>query len=211
MHVRNTNRRTSVALSLGAVLALAGTGVLVAQRPRVAMVRQQRMPPPPMVPRRMGPPMGPGPNQGARGGHLGDWMNAHRNLSPGQQQQALQNEPGFRQLPPQTQQRYLDRLAQLNAMNPDKRQQLLNHAERMEQLTPDQRGQVRGAMQQLGSLPPDQRHLVARSFNELRTLPPEQRGGMMSRIPMNDAQRSALYNLMRVEPMLPRAEAAPRY
>ena len=149
--------------------------------------------------------MGPGANRqgGAKGEHLAEWMNAHRNLSPAQQQQALQNEPGFRELPPQTQQRYRERLAQLNAMDPARRAEILKLNEHMEGLSVDQRGQVRGAMQQLGALPPDQRHVVARSFNELRHMPPDQRGAAMSRIPLNDAQRSALNNLMTVEPMLP--------
>ncbi len=53
-----------------------------------------------------------------RGEHLADWMNQHRNLTPQQQQQALEHEPGFNQLPQQTQQRMRNRLAQLNAMPP---------------------------------------------------------------------------------------------
>ena len=40
-------------------------------------------------------------------------MSQHRNLSPQQQQQALDREPGFRDLPQETQQRMHNRLAQL--------------------------------------------------------------------------------------------------
>jgi hypothetical protein len=151
----------------------------------------------------------PGPNQPNRapkGEHLAEWMNKHSGLSLAQQQQALQREPGFHELPPQTQQRELDRLAQLNAMSPQQRDRLIRNTEVMERLTPDQRGQVRGAMEQLGALPPEQRRVVAHNFQELRYLPPEQRASAMSRMPLNDAQRATLNNLLRVEPLLPPPE-----
>jgi hypothetical protein len=145
----------------------------------------------------------PGPNRSPKGEHLAEWMNQHNALSLTQQQQALQREPGFHELPPQTQQRELDRLAQLNAMSPQQRDRLIRNNEHLETLSPDQRGQVRGAMQQLGALPPDQRRMVAHNFRELRDLPPDQRAAAMSRMPLNDAQRATLGNLLRVEPLLP--------
>jgi hypothetical protein len=157
----------------------------------------------------------PGPGPAQRGGgqkneHLAQWMNQHSNLSPAQQQQALENEPGFRELPAQTQQNMRNRLAQLNAMPPQQRERVLNRNEAMERLTPEQRGQVRGAMEQLGGLPPDQRRFVARSFRELRELPPNERQAALNSPryagQMNDAQRATLNNLLRVEPMLPPPE-----
>jgi hypothetical protein len=157
-------------------------------------------------------PVTPGPaGRGVKGDHLADWMNKHSNLTPAQQQQALEREPGFSEYPAQTQQRLRDRLTQLNAMNPQQRERLLARNEAMEHLTPDQRAQVRGAMQQLGSLPPDQRRVVARSFRELRDLPPEQRFAAMNsdryRSQLNDSQRATLGNLLRIEPMLPPPDA----
>jgi hypothetical protein len=177
-------------------------------RPQGQRAQPRLQAPPPQQYRRpaLGQGMGPGGNraQAPRGGeHLGQWMEAHKNLTPEQQQRALANEPGFRQLPPQTQQRYRERLSQLNAMNPEQRRNTETNVENMERLNPQQRGQVRGAMQQLGSLPPDQRQAVSRSFRQLRDLPPDQRMAAMSRVPLNDAQRSTLNNLMQVEPLLP--------
>ena len=105
-----------------------------------------------------------------------------------------------------------DRLAQLDAMDPQRRQRLLARNEALERLSPEQRGEVRGAMSQLGSLPLDQRQAVARTFHALRELPPEQRiaayasGGYGTAL--NDTQRGVLFNLLRVEPMLPKAPAA---
>jgi hypothetical protein len=149
---------------------------------------------------------------GARGEHLADWMNQHHNLTPEQQQQALDREPGFRELPQQTQQRMHNRLSQLNAMNPNQRQRILNYNERMEHMSVDQRAEVRGSLQQLGSLPQDQRRQVAKSFRELRELPPEQRGAALNSPQyqwMNPSQRIALNNLLRVEPLLPPSEQQP--
>jgi hypothetical protein len=157
----------------------------------------------------------PGPYYGApivptvrnpRGDHLAEWMDKHRNLTPQQQQQALASEPGFRELPPQTQQREMQRLAQLNSMAPQQRQRILTQNEYVERMNPQQREQFRGTMQQLGMLPPDQRHIVSSAFRQLRNLPPNQRMAAASRIPLNDAQRSTLFNLIRIEPMLPPPE-----
>jgi len=176
------------------------------QKSATPMQRRQQIVPPPSRPA----PAAQRPGGGQKNEHLAEWMNQHSNLTPAQQQQALENEPGFRELPAQTQQNMRNRLAQLNAMPPQQRERVLNRNEAMEHLTPEQRGQVRGAMEQLGALPPDQRRFVARSFRELRELPPGQRMAMMNSPryagQMNDAQRATLSNLMRVEPMLPPPE-----
>ena len=154
------------------------------------------------------------PQPGApKGEHLAEWMNQHRNLTPDQQQQALDHEPGFHDLPQATQQRMHERLSQLNAMNPQRRERILNYNEQMEHLSVPQRAEVRGSLQQLGALPPDQRRQVAQSFRELRALPPEQRAGALNSPQyqyMNPAQRSALNNLLRVEPLIPQTEQPPR-
>ncbi len=148
-----------------------------------------------------------------RGEHLAEWMNQHRDLTPQQQQQALDREPGFRELPQGTQQRMRDRLAQLDAMNPEQRQRVLARNEALERLTPDQRSEFRGAMQQLGNLPTEQRRPVAQTFHALRELPPEQRVSAFATgrygPPLSDTQRAVLFNLLRVEPLMPPAANAP--
>ena len=204
-------------LALAGVLACACTTVCaqIFRGPRAQGFRMQKNAAPqrrqPMAPQAARPaPAGQRPGGGQKNEHLAEWMNQHSNLTPAQQQQALENEPGFRELPAQTQQNMRNRLAQLNAMPQQQRDKVLNRNEAMERLTPEQRGQVRGAMEQLGALPPDQRRFVARSFRELRELPPAQRWAAMNseayRGQLNDAQRATLSNLMRVEPMLPPPE-----
>lgn len=154
----------------------------------------------------------------ANGEHLADWMNLHRNLTADQQRQALEREPGFQQLPQNQQQRMRDRLSQLDAMTPEERRRLLARNEAVERMTPDQRTQFRAAMSQLGSLPLEDRRTVARTFRSLRELPADERIPALNAgrfgPPMNDAQRAALYNLLRIEPtlepVLPRSQQGQR-
>jgi len=173
--------------------------------------QQQQQPPPRTRPNANKPAL----NNRPADEHLPEWMSRHSNLTPDQQQKALQAEPGFSLYPPQTQQRLIDRLAQLNAMPPEKRQRLLEHNEWMEHLTPPQRQQVRAALKQLLDLPPDQRRYVDRTFRGLRELSPPQRQAVLNSERFNhltDAQRASLNSLMQVEPLLPPpydAEATP--
>jgi hypothetical protein len=214
----------AIALAFSATATTHASGWPGRQQYQQAPPRYQQYPPRVVVPARpypgapvlRGPMPGPGSRyygapsapvvRNAHGDHLAEWMDKHRNLSPMQQQQALASEPGFRELPPQTQQREMQRLAQLNAMPPQQRERILTQNEYVERMSPQQREQFRSTMQQLGMLPPDQRRIVAGSFRQLRNLPPDQRMSAASRIPLNDAQRNTLYNLIRIEPMLPPPE-----
>lgn len=219
-------RPVAIALLAGAFLPVAQAqlrhrqqGIMQREQQAAPVVRQPPAAPQPMggqpapVVRRDVPPMAGQARRIPDSGHLGQWMNQHSNLTPAEQQQALQREPGFRELPAQTQQRYIERLAQLNAMPAGERQKMLARNEWMEHLNPDQRAQVRGATEELGALPPDQRGVVARSFRQLRELPPEQRGAAMNseryRGQMNPAQLDALRNLIRVAPLMPPPEPKP--
>lgn len=142
-----------------------------------------------------------------KGEHLAGWLDHHSNLTPQQQQQALEQEPGFRSLPSQTQQRMRERLSQLDNMPPAQREKIIQRTEQMERLSPDQRNQVRGAMQQLTNLPPDRRHYVARTFRNLRDMTPEQRQAYMNspeyRSQFSDQERNTLSGLISISPLLP--------
>ncbi|WP_260704539.1 DUF3106 domain-containing protein [Edaphobacter flagellatus] len=144
--------------------------------------------------------------------HLPQWMENHRNLTPEQQQKALEKEPGFHDLPNETQQRLRDRLTQLNNMPPEQRQRLLERNEAMTRLTAPQRQQVRGAMQQFSSLPPDRRRLVGKAFRDLREMPEPQRQAILSsdrfRGQFSDQERGTLSSLLAVEPYIPVQKSA---
>jgi hypothetical protein len=145
------------------------------------------------------------------GEHLAQWMQQHSQLSSAQQQQALGEEPGFRDLPAATQQRMRQRLGQLDAMDPAERQRVIAHTEVMERLSPDQRGQVRNAMGQLSALPADRRRIVEHTFRGLRALNPEQRAAYLNdprvRAAFSPQEMTTLNGLMRVEPLLPRSNS----
>ncbi len=136
--------------------------------------------------------------------HLGTWLQRHQNLSPEQQEKALQNEPGFSRLPPETQQRLLNRLQQINRMPPEQRQRTLDHIEAMEHLTPQMRQQVRASFQDFRALPPDRQRMVRKAFRDLREYPPEQRTAMMNspkfQAQFSPEERSILSNILAVEP-----------
>lgn len=145
----------------------------------------------------------PGMNHPGNGPHLQQWMQSHSNLTPEQQQKALEREPGFRSLPSETQQRLRNRLTQLNNMSPQQRQRLLDHNEALARLSPTQRQQVRDAVKQFGSLPPDRRHEVARTFRQLRDMPEPQRQALLDsdsyRGRFTPQERDALSGLFSVE------------
>jgi hypothetical protein len=188
--------------SLAAVLLLVpASAIMVAAQPasmrRAGQAARQPMAPPHQAQ------VTPKQNQE----HLPQWMDRHSNLSPEEQQRALQNEPGFRDLPQQTQQRMLDRLNQLNKLTPEQRQRVIARNEEIEHLTPQQRQRFGVALSQWRGLPEDRRRLVARAFRDLREMPEPQRQALMSsdrfRSQFSDQERNTLSGLLAVEPYIP--------
>ena len=139
--------------------------------------------------------------------HLGTWLQRHGNLSPQQQQRALQSEPGFNRLQPETQQKLMDRLQQINRMPPNQRQRTVDRIEAMEHLSPQMRQQVRASVQELHSLPEDRQRMVKKAFRDLREYPPEQRSALMNsgqfQSQFSPQERSILGNILAVEPYQP--------
>jgi hypothetical protein len=198
LYLRRIGRPTLAALLLSAAT------VMAAAQP--AAMRRAQAGRPTMGAQRPGPAVKQGGGK-ANQEHLPQWMAHHSNLSPAEQQRALENEPGFRDLPPQTQQRLRNHLAQLNNMTPEQRRRTVEHTEAMERLTPSQREQFRGAMQQYSGLPEDRRRLVARAFRDLREMPPPQRQAILNsdrlRGQFSEQERNTLSGLLAVEPYLP--------
>jgi len=143
--------------------------------------------------------------------HLNQWMQNHRDLTPEQQQRALENEQGFRQLPPQTQQRLREDLNRLNNMPDARRERILNRNEQLEHLPPQQRQQVLDAYARLGALPRAQ--AIGQAFRQLRMMPPDRREAYMNspafRSQFSEEERGTLNNLFAVEPYLPASPQQP--
>jgi hypothetical protein len=136
--------------------------------------------------------------------HLGTWLQRHQNLSPDQQERALQSEPGFNRLPPETQQKLLNRLRQINRMPPNQRQRTVDRIEAMERLSPQMRQQVRASVLEFRALPENRQRMVKKAFRDLREYPPEQREAMMHsgqfEAQFTPQERSILGNILAVEP-----------
>ena len=128
------------------------------------------------------PPQGrqPVPNQGRpqnhpNQGHAGDWLRHYQNMPPGEQERALQNDPGFRRLTPEHQQMLRQRLQHFSSLPPQQQQRVLNRMETWEHLTPQQKQQAREVHGQLQQLPPDRRRMVTTAVHDLSAMPPQQR------------------------------------
>jgi hypothetical protein len=139
--------------------------------------------------------------------HLGTWLQRHQNLTPEQQEKALQSEPGLNRLAPETQQKLLDRLRQINRMPPNQRERTVDRIEAMEHLSPQMRQQVRASVQEFHALPADRQRLMKKAFRDLREYPPEQRATMMNsgqfQAQFTPQERNILGNILAVEPYQP--------
>jgi hypothetical protein len=134
-------------------------------------------------------------------------MEQHRNLSPAEQQRALDQLPGFSNLPAQTQQRYRDQLARLNNMPAEQRDRMLQYNEQLERRTPQQQEQFRSSMQFYNGLQPARKLPFGVAFRSLREMPPAQRQEVINsarfRAQFSDPEREALSNILAVEPYPP--------
>ncbi|MFI5104098.1 MAG: DUF3106 domain-containing protein, partial [Terriglobales bacterium] len=81
--------------------------------------------------------------------HMGDWLEAHKNLPPDQQERALESDPGFKNLPPGQQAKLRDQLRRFNSLPPAQRERALLRMKFLASLTPQQRQQIRLSQQQL--------------------------------------------------------------
>jgi hypothetical protein len=140
-------------------------------------------------------------------GHLGDWLNQHRNVPVQQQEQILRSNPNFNRLPPETQQRMVQQLHNLNQMSEPQRERTLARGEMLERMSPQQQMQVRQAGRRLTALPPERQIMVKRAFQDLSHVPLDQRDTVLNsaRYQNNFSpdERDILGNLLRAEPYEP--------
>lgn len=140
-------------------------------------------------------------------GHLGSWLNKHRNMPLQGQEQLLRNDPSFRQLPPADQQRLMRQLQQVDRMPEQERERRLARAEMIERMSPQERMQLNQSSRQLRALPPDRQALVKRAFQELRSVPLDQRQTVLDseryQGMFSPQERNILGTLLRAEPYEP--------
>ena len=150
------------------------------------------------------PGYGPTPSQPS---HLGEWLNQHRNLPLGEQEQALRGDPSFRRLPAGEQQRLIQQLHEVDRLPEPEQQRRLGRAEMIERLSPQERMQINLSARRWATLPPDRQAIVKHAFQDLRRVPLEQRQTVLdsSRYQgvLTPEERGILTDLLRVEPYRP--------
>ena len=223
-------RISGAAMTAAAVLLCAQAALVHGQRSGAAAPRSTRPPanaprnpgpvypmPRPVGPARPypGPPyMGPGfPRPGypvyapSTPGHLGEWLNQHRNLPAQEQERALRNDPSFRRLPAADQQRVIEQLHKVRQLTPEQQQRMAARVEMLERLSPQERMQVDLSARRWLTLPVDRQAPMKRAFQDLRAVPPDQRHTVLKsaryKSLFSSGERGILSDLLRVEPYQP--------
>jgi hypothetical protein len=107
--------------------------------------------------------------------HAGDWLRKYQGLPPGEQERALQNDPGFRRMSPAQQQRLRPWLHYFASLPPREQQRIVGNMDRWAHLTPEQKQQAREVYGRMQHLPPNRRPLVRTAIRDLSGMPPERR------------------------------------
>jgi hypothetical protein len=110
--------------------------------------------------------------------HAGDWLRQYKDLPPGEQERALQNDAHFRSLPPTQQQQLRRQLRYFSNLPPQQQEhilRLLNRGETWGRLTPEQKQRALQVHRQMQMLPPDRQRIVRSAIRDLRAMPPAQR------------------------------------
>ena len=140
-------------------------------------------------------------------GHLGAWLNTHRDVPVTQQQQMLRNDPSFRRLPQGEQQRLMNQLNRVNQLPDAQRERRLARAENLERLSPEDRAQVAASARRWNSLPQDRQAMMRNAFRDLKAVPPDQRSIVLNSSryqgQFSPEERGILSNMLRVEPYAP--------
>jgi hypothetical protein len=135
---------------------------------------------------------------------LGEWLQSNKDLTPDQQEKALESDPKFKKLPPDRQAALKDRLRKFNALPPQQRQRALQRMNYMAALSPDQRQQLRDANKTLETLPPDRKVMVHTALRHLRKMDPQQRAETMQseqfRSTFSDQEQGILKQLSAINP-----------
>ena len=107
--------------------------------------------------------------------HAGDWLRRYKGLPPGEQDRALQNDPGFRHMSPEQQQLLRQQLHNFASLPPREQQRIIDNMDRWAHLTPDQKLQARDVFGRMQQLPPERRRMVRTAIRDLSAMPPGQR------------------------------------
>jgi hypothetical protein len=140
-------------------------------------------------------------------GHLGDWLNQHRNLPVQEQERLLRNDPGFRRLTPADQEQVVRQLHQVNQLSEEQRQRRVARNEMIEHLSPQERMRINISARHWMELPPERQELMKQAWRDLRTVPLSQRSTVLNsdryKGVFSPEERGILTDMLRVEPYQP--------
>lgn len=143
----------------------------------------------------------------APAGHLGDWLNQHRNLPVQEQERVLRSDPSFRRLQPAEQDRLVQQLHHVNQLPEEQRQRRLARNEILEHMSPQEQMRVYNSMNRLNGLPPDRRAMLGNAFRDLRAVPMDQRATVLNSSRYQNSfspeERGILSDVLRAEPYEP--------
>jgi hypothetical protein len=127
--------------------------------------------------RRPGEAQGPGLRRGGERSqpHLGTWLKRYQNLSPEEQERALESDAEFQKLSPEQQERLRRRLHDFSRRPAEEQQQMLQRMEVFQHMTLEQRQEAQGLFARFRELPEPRRRMVMRASRHLRGLPAEER------------------------------------
>src|SRR5262245_2895572 len=124
----------------------------------------------------LGPPPATGPNDDRPRKHrFGAWFQDHKNLSPEQQQEALERDPKFQELPAERQARLRDRLRWLNSLPQDQRERVISRMGHWEDMSPEQRERWKQFQNRLSGMAQERQQALRQTFRSLRWMSPEDR------------------------------------
>lgn len=133
----------------------------------------------------------------------------YRDLPPGQQRRALENDPRFERLPPWRQAAIRRRLRNWNLMTPEQQTRFKEREEVFESLSPTQRQEARQLFPQWRDLPQDRRRRLMQAFRYMRTVPAGKREQFLNGPAVlrnfSSRERELLRGLGRLLPDSPRA------
>ncbi len=137
-------------------------------------------------------------------GHLGDWLNQHRNLPVQDQERSLRGDPSFKRLPPAEQQRVVQQLHQVDQLSEAQRQRRLARADALEHLSTQERMQVNMSARRWAAQPVERQNMMKNAFRDLRAVPLDQRQTVLNsnryQGVFSPEERSILSDMLRVEP-----------
>src|SRR5260370_11863980 len=99
---------------------------------------------------------------------VGEWLHQHKDLSPVEQQKALNHDPQFQKLSPEQKQQLQNRLTEFSKLPPEQKERVIHRMKEFDSLTPQQHQQPRNLQGRLPAIPANRRKLMHLPLRTLR-------------------------------------------